>query len=350
MSPVGLRVAAAGRWAVAVLAVSLCVSPSFAQSSDSQSSDSQSSGSRSFGVPSPGAAGAQPDHNLEEKLAAARERLEQAAREVAELSAELGTDARNRVLFTEQRFGRAVIGVQVDPASGPEGARVLDVSPGGPAADAGVRAGDIIVAVNDASIAGDDAARKLVDRMRQVRSDSKVKLSIKRDGKLKQLELTTRPAYFLAFGGPFGGPGPVVAAPAPPALPGLPPLPRVRDWQYLGMLSDETEGMELAKLTPALGWYFGSEKGVLVLRASDNDAFRLKDGDVILSIDGREPQSGAHATRILRSYQPGERITLKIMRQKRPMSLEVTLPEPAAHQRTGRGPVAFDFSGEPPEP
>ncbi len=345
MSAVALKVIARGVSA-ALLAASLGAAPSLAQESDSQPPQAAP----------PGSPPAQRDRDLDARLAAARERLAQAAREVAELSAQLGTDARNRILITRERFGRGVIGVQLDPASGPDGARVVDVSPGGPAAEAGVRAGDVVVAVDGASITGGDSARKLVERMRRVRSDEKLKLSIKRDGKLKEVEVTTRPAYAVAFA-PFGGPGPVVGAPALPALPALPDLPAVQEWGYLGALSDETWGMELAKLTPALGWYFGTDKGVLVLRASGSDAFKLKDGDVILSIDGREPQSGAHATRILRSYQPGERITLKIMRRRQPMSLAVTLPQPQSHRPArgyrggpGPGPGEPPAPGEPPEP
>ena len=72
--------------------------------------------------------------------------------------------------------------------------------------------------------------------------------------------------------------------------------------------------MELATLTPRLGSYFGSDKGVLVVRAPAEGALKLEDGDVILAIDGREPTSGSHATRILGSYQPGEKVTLRVMR------------------------------------
>jgi len=48
---------------------------------------------------------------------------------------------------------------------------------------------------------------------------------------------------------------------------------------------------------------------------------------VILSIDGREPTSGSHATRILSSYQPGEKVTLRIVRQHKTLELQATLPE-----------------------
>jgi len=83
--------------------------------------------------------------------------------------------------------------------------------------------------------------------------------------------------------------------------------------------------MELVSLTPQLGRYFGTDKGVLVVRAPKD--FKLEDGDVILSIDGREPMSGSHATRILGSYQPGEKISIKLMRQQKTVNVETALPE-----------------------
>jgi S1-C subfamily serine protease len=86
--------------------------------------------------------------------------------------------------------------------------------------------------------------------------------------------------------------------------------------------------MELADLSPALGQYFGTSQGVLVIRVPhDGDFLKLQDGDVILNIDGRVPENGSHATRILRSYQPGERIHLQVMRQKKALELEGTLPD-----------------------
>ncbi len=311
----------------AVLTVTQAAWPGFAQ--DSHASDPQML--QTLQTPQPAQTPQTPQtpsQDLERRLQDAQKRLEDAARQVAELSAQMGVDARNRALVIGERFGRgAMIGLQLDPASGTDGARVLDVSPGGPAAEAGVRRGDVIVALNGTPTTGNNAAEKLVDRVRALRPDAKVTLSIKRGGKVEQVQLTTRPAYAFQFASPFDGPGPVVVPPLARVSP-MPEMPEMPDLQYLQVLSDQTAGMELATLSPSLGSYFGTDKGVLVLRASENDAFQLKDGDVILSIDGREPQNGAHATRILRSYQPGERITLKIMRQKHPLSLNVTLPQP----------------------
>jgi hypothetical protein len=37
--------------------------------------------------------------------------------------------------------------------------------------------------------------------------------------------------------------------------------------------------------------------------------------------------SGSHATRILGSYQPGEKIAIKLMRQQKTVNVETALPE-----------------------
>jgi len=62
---------------------------------------------------------------------------------------------------------------------------------------------------------------------------------------------------------------------------------------------------------------------------------------VIVAIDGRQPASGSQATRILGSYQPGEKITLRVIRQKKTLDIESTFPE-----RTGvhRGMMREDGS------
>ena len=61
---------------------------------------------------------------------------------------------------------------------------------------------------------------------------------------------------------------------------------------------------ELVPLTPKLGQYFGTEKGLLVVRAPDDSRLKLEDGDVIVDIDGRTPSSPSHALRILARIRP----------------------------------------------
>jgi C-terminal processing protease CtpA/Prc len=261
----------------------------------------------------PAARGA--DTDMDAQLEEARRRLEQAAREVARLSAQMS----GRVLDSVMPYvtPRSIIGVQLE-RDGTEGARVREVSPGGPAAEAGIRAGDVLLAVNGTELKGEEPARQVVRIMRDVKPDSKVHLRVRRDGTVHEYVVTARA-------------GPTVIADLD--LPDLPGLPRVRE---AFMLHRPLMDMELATLTPRLGSYFGSDKGVLVVRAPTDGALKLEDGDVILSIDGREPTSGSHATRILSSYQPGEKITLRILRQHKTLELQATLPERPDRARAAR--------------
>jgi S1-C subfamily serine protease len=259
-----------------------------------------------------------PGPDLESQLQAARQQLEAAAREVAQLSAQLGRSAMAQV---QNIRARAVfLGLQLQDGSGQQGATIVGVSPGGPAAEAGLATGDVIVALNGAQISGPNASREVVDRMAAIKPDTKVTVKVTRDGKPMEFQVAPRAGlveFFNSFDGP-GGPG----------QPG-------QSVQHFELRRDDGtgvaavfEGMELADLTPALGEYFGTAHGVLVIRVPhDGEFLKLQDGDVITSIDGRVPENGSHATRILRSYQPGEKIRLKIMRHKKPVDLEGTLPE-----------------------
>jgi len=97
--------------------------------------------------------------------------------------------------------------------------------------------------------------------------------------------------------------------------------------QFRGFFPGEFGGMELASVTPKLGAYFGVNDGVLVVKAPESDVFKLEDGDVIQSIDGRKPDDGAHAMRILRSYRSGEKLNLSVLRQRKPVTLATTMPD-----------------------
>jgi predicted metalloprotease with PDZ domain len=251
------------------------------------------------------------DADLDAQLEAARKRLEQAAHDVARLSSQLSGTVIDRVMpFVEA--GHAIIGVQLEPAAGAAGARVREVSPGGPAAEAGIHVGDVIVAVNGTELKDEEPARQVVRIMRDVKPDAKVSVRVSRDGKTRDFTLTARP-----------GPSVLASVRGLPDL-GFGPFP---EWQGAFLFHGPLMDMELATLTPRLGSYFGSEQGVLVVRAPADGAVKLEDGDVILAIDGRQPTSGSHATRILSSYQPGEKFTLRIIRQHKTLEVDATLPE-----------------------
>jgi len=257
--------------------------------------------------------------DLDAQLADARARLEEAAHEVAELSSQMSGPLMDHMMsIYDGGPPRAVLGVQLEERAANEGARVREVSPGGAAADAGLRVGDVITSVNGTDIKGNHAARQVLHAMRDVEPESKVKVRVLRDGKSQEFLVTARPGMSV-----FNiHPGPI------PPIPPLPPMEPGRSGNQMfgpvffrGPLGE----MELVSLTPQLGRYFGTDKGVLVVRAPKD--FKLEDGDVILAIDGRTPSSGSHATRILGSYQPGEKISIKVMRQQKTVNVETALPE-----------------------
>jgi membrane-associated protease RseP (regulator of RpoE activity) len=268
---------------------------------------------------------AQSEAQLQRQLEDARKQLEDSARQVAELSEQLGRPLIQRLTRLPGESGRAIIGVQLEDSKGGRGAYVREISPGGPAAEAGIRAGDVITTINGSAISGDDAAGQVVAIM----PDSKVTVRIVRDGTSRELTIVARPgpAYFLARGRSADFPGPQIAG----LERLLPPM------LMAGPLGD----MELVTLTPQLGRYFGSDKGVLVVRAPPG--LKLEGGDVILSIDGRQPLSGSHATRILASYQPGEKLTMSVMRMHRTLEVQTTVPQ-------GEGALRLPAPPVPPPP
>ncbi len=252
---------------------------------------------------------------IDAQLRLAQKQLEEAAHEVARLSTQFSGSVLEEVM---PLLGpHVVIGVQLEAAPGNVGARVREVSPGGPAAQAGMRAGDVILAVNGTELKGEAPAHQVSSLLRDVKPDTPVSLRVQRDGKPLALTVTVRAAPDL-----------------------FAHLPRVREF---GVEAPEPfsqralRDMELATLTPGLGSYFGADKGVLVLKAPADGALKLEDGDVILAIDGRAPESGSHAARILGSYLGGEKITLRVLRQHKTLDLQMTMPESSrqrdAHRR-----------------
>jgi C-terminal processing protease CtpA/Prc len=255
-------------------------------------------------------------------LDAARQRLDEAAREVAQLSAQLGRNVGHDFVFIDGNGPRrAVLGVQIDPDSGKEGARVLKVSPGGAAEEAGLVNGDVIVALDGVKVAGNaDPNRAVVVHMRSVKPDQKVKVKVLRGGKNKDFVVLARPMVFndRMFNVRIPEMGTAMAGMAGA-------MPQIR--QFRTFFRGDFGGMELASITPKLGAYFGATDGVLVVQAPENAAFKLEDGDVIQTIDGRKPEDGAHALRILRSYKSGEKLTMSVLRQRKPLTLAVVMPD-----------------------
>jgi S1-C subfamily serine protease len=209
--------------------------------------------------------------------------------------------------------GRAVLGLNIQDTD--LGVLVSGVTPSGPAATAGVTVGDTIVAINDVELArgvGGTKARSpsaaFIGELANAVPGDEVELRVLRDGDYRDVAVQAESRGF-----------PFVLGDAE------------RAWQPATMLRAFTDSSpwrdtELVSMTPELAEYFGVDKGLLVVRAGQGADVGLRDGDVVLDIGGRAPQTPEHAMRILRSFEPGESLQVAVMRQRRRATLTVNIP------------------------
>jgi S1-C subfamily serine protease len=264
---------------------------------------------------------------MERKMEQAEKRLEQSAREISELSMQLSGQPW-------MGFGasRALLGINVGAPTGTAdrtgGVRILSVSPGGPADAAGLKANDVIVSFQGKELKGDQThtpRQQLLALMRNIAPDSPVAVEFQREGKLQKTQIVPKSLTgFVDESVARGLQGLGESLKGLDSLKDLGSMMGIRDSSGFG-------SAEFVDLTPDLGRYFGTSKGLLVVRAPKDQRLELQDGDVILDIDGRVPTSGSHALQILNSYRAGETLKLHVMRQQKRVELPVEVPADPTH-------------------
>jgi S1-C subfamily serine protease len=245
---------------------------------------------------------------------------------------------------------RARLGIKVNlqaRATDSIGAYVDAVTPGGPAAQAGIRSGDLITKLDGKSVLSGGSAEgtadsenaslpglRLIELAARLEPDDTVPIEFRRGGERRTVQVVTADEPDVAFmAGPPGPPvpfrGPGGTADDPMMTAGdffervEPPGAR---WDVL--VRSPLARLELAPLNPDLGQYFGASDGVLVISAPRDSALGLKGGDVVLAVDGRKPAGPSHLLRILRSYETGESFKLDILRNHKRETVTARLGEP----------------------
>ena len=308
----------------------------------------------------------------EDKLAEAQKKLEEATREYAELASELGGETANHFVRSfafssdSANSNKARLGINIGELKrftdknnkndlndrDIDGVKVLGVSPNSPAEKVGLKSGDIITSLNGTVLIDTDdksALKQLTDLMADVEPGDVVDVMYIRDGVTQSARVTSdampKPSFKMLFGDKdltldgnvdidIQG---LESLEALSDLKGLEKLEELKVFEHLGdafgdsrfiFISNNPFGdAELVELTPELGDYFGAKSGLLVIKAPADTDIDLRDGDVIRSIDGREPTSVNHAMRIMRSYEAGEVVNLELLRKKRKRNLSITMPE-----------------------
>ena len=177
----------------------------------------------------------------------------------------------------------------------------------------------MITQLNELSLADSNVpTRALIEAMADVEPGDEVMLKLKRNGNEETVTVETEEFEPRAYTFAYSGDAPMVMDFDMDDMRSFAPrMHDVRPWAR----------MELIELTPELGAYFGTEEGILIVRAPEEDGLDLRDGDVILEIGDREPRSTGHAMRIMRSFESGEEMTLEIMRDKRRRTVKFQVPD-----------------------
>ncbi|NNC64901.1 MAG: PDZ domain-containing protein, partial [Gammaproteobacteria bacterium] len=203
---------------------------------------------------------------LDRKLREAEERMAEAARQIAEITSE----RLPRIAQIEKRFAfsdKPRLGVAIDGEgqNAPvEGVTIVGVTPGSAASEAGLRAGDIITAVNDESLSAASAGvanRRLLDFMGGVEEGDVLKVEYLRDGKVGSVEVEPRVVERNMYVWQGDG-GPHFTAPKTPHAPHV--IDKFQMEFAFPWAGSGLGELELVELSEGLGRYFGTDSGLLV--------------------------------------------------------------------------------------
>ncbi len=254
----------------------------------------------------------------------------------------------NLLTFSSNRARLGVVvRTAVDEDTDQVGAVLESVDAGSAADEAGLEAGDIIVSFGGEVLTGryppadadeSEPAIKLIDLVRDYDPGDEVTVEYRRGDRTQSTIVTLDGGGGLVGSRLFIGGSDDFGFPELPRV-GFDQAPRANvrvqlrgpgsrgGFTVLSIIGDVWSDIELVGLNEDLGRYFGTEEGLLVIAPPSHESVELQSGDVILSIDGREPRSPSRALRILRSYEEGETVNLEIMRDRNRMTVSLEVPE-----------------------
>ena len=230
-----------------------------------------------------------------------------------------------------------IVKTKLDPATDSVGAVLDAVTPDGPAAKAGLQAGDIVVTFEGKRLAATSGSPgdRLIELAGGMEDGDTIRIAYRRGRETRTAEIVPKVLDDVSYAYSFGlGQADSAMGAARGAMErALTIRPRMDVGERFDPLvwsvrvGARWSDMELTTLDTDLGSYFGATEGLLVVRAPKDELLGLKSGDVIVRIGGRVPTSPSHAMRIFRSYEPGDEIRIDIMRNKAAREVKAVVPQ-----------------------
>jgi len=204
---------------------------------------------------------------------------------------------------------------------------IVGITPRSPAELAKLKTGDMIVRLDGKDIS---SGMVMTQEIRKRKPGTEIVLGIKRDGADKdvrvklgeypeeegRIELETRfPSLFPQM--------------QPPSR-SFTPRRNLEDFFTVG--SQKYVGAKVQELTKELAEYFGSKdgKGLLVGEVNPGgpaEKAGIKVGDVLVKADGKALEFVTDLTEIIEAKKKGEKIKVEILRDKKALTIEVTVAE-----------------------
>lgn len=232
------------------------------------------------------------------------------------------------------------IGVSVTDVEGTEkaarGVVIQEVRAGTPAERAGLRTGDVVVEFDGEAVR---SVRQFTRIVQESKAERPVTAVVMRNGSRQSLSVTPQAGQQSSL---FSLVPPGAGADRRQPLRNPPnfnfdlgnrfnePL------QLFSLTNPRRIGAELTPLSDQLADYFGVKNGALVSSVDANSAAAtagLKSGDVIIAINGRAVDTPADVTAAIREANSGASLEIRVMRDKKELTLKTTIPDTPQRQR-----------------
>ncbi|GAB3031340.1 hypothetical protein GCM10027285_12600 [Oleiagrimonas citrea] len=228
---------------------------------------------------------------------------------------------------------RGMLGLVMMPTD--KGLKVAAITPGSSAEKAGIKAGDLIVAVDGKSAVANNGPGSHASRLellQNLKVGQKVKLKLDHDGSQRTVHVTAQrhdsPDWQRALAmhdihWHDKGPGDVDVERI--VIRAHDKLGKLRSKKML-FFGTPFWGLNLTSLNKDLGRYFGTEKGALVLSTDAERYPGLKAGDVITRVDGSAIDDPEDVTRAVHEHKGEGPLKLALRRHGRTLNITMKAP------------------------